>query len=118
MEEAVPKTRLALDDQGQNDGEQQGLQAGLPVQMHLGLEDEVRGGMGSTGGLGMMSRAQKKLGLSRDTLGLLGDGRSSAGPCVLAQHVLGCGLLANPLNSPGNKHFGDQTQLKCGLTLG
>lgn len=118
LEEAVPKTCLALDDQRENDGEQQELQAALPAQMQLELEDEVREGMGNTGGLGMVSKAQKKLGVSWGTLGLLEDGRSSVGPCVLAQHALGCGLLANPLNFPGNKHFGDQTRLKCGLTLG
>lgn len=36
---------------------------------------------------------------------------------VLAQHVLGCGLLAKPLNFPANREFGDQTQLKYGLIL-
>ncbi|KAM8988541.1 kinesin-like protein KIF18B [Ara ararauna] len=41
LEEAVPKTCLALDDQRENDGEQQELQAALPVQMQLELEDEA-----------------------------------------------------------------------------
>ncbi|XP_065555143.1 kinesin-like protein KIF18B [Lathamus discolor] len=41
LEEAVPKTCLALDDEGENDGEQQELRAGLPVQMQLELEGEA-----------------------------------------------------------------------------
>ncbi|KAM4645380.1 LOW QUALITY PROTEIN: kinesin-like protein KIF18B [Amazona ochrocephala] len=39
--EAANLTYLALDDQRENDGEQQELQAGVPVQMQLDLEDEA-----------------------------------------------------------------------------
>ncbi|XP_030364470.1 kinesin-like protein KIF18B [Strigops habroptila] len=41
LEEAVPKTGLALDDQRVNAGGEQELEAGLPVQMQLELEDEA-----------------------------------------------------------------------------
>ncbi|XP_042643301.1 kinesin-like protein KIF18B [Tyto alba] len=41
LEEAVPKTCLALDDQRESDGEQQELGAGWPVQMQLELEEEA-----------------------------------------------------------------------------
>ncbi|XP_010009720.1 PREDICTED: LOW QUALITY PROTEIN: kinesin-like protein KIF18B, partial [Nestor notabilis] len=41
LEEAVPETCLALDGQRENEGEQQELEAGLPVQMQLELENEA-----------------------------------------------------------------------------
>jgi len=37
---------------------------------------------------------------------------------VLAQCVLGCGLLEKPLHFPAIREFGDQTLLGCGLMLG
>ncbi|NXS49960.1 KI18B protein, partial [Balaeniceps rex] len=40
--EAVPKTCLALDDQRENDGEQQELEAALPVELQLESEEEAR----------------------------------------------------------------------------
>ncbi|NWQ86625.1 KI18B protein, partial [Burhinus bistriatus] len=42
LEEAVPKTRLALDDQVESDGEKQELEAGWPVQLQLELVEEVK----------------------------------------------------------------------------
>lgn len=42
LEEAVPKTCLALDDQRETDGEQQELEDGWPVQMQLESEEVVR----------------------------------------------------------------------------
>ncbi|NXJ86030.1 KI18B protein, partial [Trogon melanurus] len=41
LEEAVPKTCLALDGQQERDGEEQELEAGWPVQMQLESEEEV-----------------------------------------------------------------------------
>ncbi|NXC74711.1 KI18B protein, partial [Anhinga anhinga] len=41
LEEAVLKTRLALDDQRESGGEQQELEVGWPVQLQLGLEEEA-----------------------------------------------------------------------------
>ncbi|NWH48504.1 KI18B protein, partial [Fregata magnificens] len=41
LEEAVPKTYLALGGQRENDGEQQELEAGWPVQLQLELEEEA-----------------------------------------------------------------------------
>ncbi|XP_050767747.1 kinesin-like protein KIF18B [Gymnogyps californianus] len=41
LEEAVPKTCLALDDQRESNGEQQELEAGWPVQLQLESEEEA-----------------------------------------------------------------------------
>ncbi|KAM9215142.1 kinesin-like protein KIF18B [Leptosomus discolor] len=41
LEEAVPKTGSALDGQRESDGEQLELEAGLPVQMQMELEEEA-----------------------------------------------------------------------------
>ncbi|KFR05006.1 Kinesin-like KIF18B, partial [Nipponia nippon] len=41
LEEAVPKTCLALDDQRESGGEQQELEAGWPVQLQVELEKEA-----------------------------------------------------------------------------
>ncbi|NXF51605.1 KI18B protein, partial [Oceanites oceanicus] len=41
LEEAVPKTGLALDDERETDGEQQELEAGWPVQVQLESEKEA-----------------------------------------------------------------------------
>ncbi|NXU21999.1 KI18B protein, partial [Thalassarche chlororhynchos] len=41
LEEAVPKTCLAPDDQRESDGEQQELEAGWPVQLQLESEEEA-----------------------------------------------------------------------------
>lgn len=81
LEEAVPKTCLALDDQREGNGEQQELEAGWPVQLQLESEEEVREGVGSVGGLCVMSGARWGVQIpSRGTLGKLGEGRNSAGP--------------------------------------
>ncbi|XP_074972833.1 kinesin-like protein KIF18B isoform X3 [Phalacrocorax aristotelis] len=40
LEEAVPKTCLALDDQRESDGEQQELEVGWPAELQLELEDD------------------------------------------------------------------------------
>lgn len=90
LEEAVPKTCLALDDQVERDGEQQELEAGWAVQPQLESVEKVREGVGSVGGLGMTSRAQKRLEGPKYPHGVHWAcwERAGAQLGVLAQHVL------------------------------
>ncbi|XP_062485941.1 kinesin-like protein KIF18B [Pezoporus occidentalis] len=68
LEEAVPKPGLALDGEGQDDGEQQELQARFPLQMQLQLEGEAPEEM-PTSSPGASHGADLRLGLKEPKLG-------------------------------------------------